>query len=514
MATRAKLLTPLPILGLDKSKPGLFIAARATTNARNSRVRRSIIEKRPGTVALGLTLAERVQEIFEFNDGSVYHLCRWGLTKFQEYNRVTGIWDDKANAVLTGDVSDQISVATPLLSGARILTYTNGLDAIRKYTGAGNDADLGGSPPLAKFVIDFGPYLLLLNVTTGGDHFGWRVQWPDTGAIETWTGGNANFQDLLEDSGDITGGGKFGQYVTVHKEDSIYIGYLTQDTTVFRFERRATGAGTIAHRTIKTLPTGEQIFLARDGLRLFQGTSAPLIESPVADEIREYLNPEHAYKSFAVLRRELDEVWIAMPLGSDTEPATVYKFNYVTRQLHADYRDGLTAVGLYTNTLGQTSWDELTHTWDAWVGPWNNIQLASLNPITAFGDEDGVTTKEDTGSSDNGTAIDLEWDSKDFGSVDYELSPDTMMEWQAIHLWLKGSGSASIYYSLDEGGSWTLIDTIALSSDYPSDTSPQIVYFDVLSTKCRMRLKHNSNNQTVSMKQFAMIAVPREETDY
>jgi hypothetical protein len=514
MARRAKLLTPLPVLGLDKSKPGQFIAARATTNAKNARVRRSIIEKRGGTAAIGLTLGERVQEIFEFNDGSVYHLCRWGPTKFQEFDRASKVWQNKANAPLTGGVDDQISVATPLLSGSRILAYTNGLDAIRKYTGSGNDANLGGSPPIAKYVIDFGPYLVLLNVTDGGNHYGWRVQWPDTGDCETWSGGNANSQDLLEDSGDITGGGKFGQYITVHKEDSIYIGYLTQDTTVFHFERRATGAGTIAHRSIKTLPTGEQIFLARDGLRLFQGTSAPLIESPIADEIREFLNPQYAYKSFADLRRELDEVWIAMPIGNDTEPATVYKFNYVTRQLHVDYRTNMTACGLYTNTVGQITWDDLSHTWDAWVGPWDNIQLASLNPITAFGDSSGVTTKEDTGSSDNGTAIDLEWDSKDFGSDDYGLEPNLMMEWQGIHLWLKGSGSASIYYSVDEGQSWTLIDTIALNSDYPDDMDPQVVYFDSLSTKCRMRLKHNTNNQTVAMKQFAMIAVPREETDY
>lgn len=514
MANRAKLLTSIPLFGLDKSKPGEFIAARATTNAKNAHIRRSIIEKRPGNMVMGLSLGERIQEIFEFSDGATYHLCRWGMAGFQEYNRVSGIWESKASSPLTGVVSDQISVATPLLSGARVLTYTNGRDAIRKKVGSANDAVLGGSPPLAKFIIDFGPYLLLLHVTDSGNVYGWRMQWCDTGLIETWTGGNAGSQDLLEDSGDITGGGKFGQYVTVHKEDSIYIGYLTQDSTVFHFERRATGAGTIAHRSIKTLPTGEQIFLARDGLRLFQGTSAPLIESPVSDDIREGLNPQYAYKSFSILRRELDEVWIAMPIGSDTEPMTVYKFNYVTRQLYLDYRTELTAIGLYTNTIGQTSWNDLDHSWDAWVGPWNNVRLGSLNPITVFGDSAGITTQENTGSSDNGTAIDMEWDSKDFASRDYGLDPDMYMEWQAIHVWLKGSGSASIYFSTDEGGSWALAGTIALTSGYPVDADPQIVYFDGLSTKCRIRLKHNSDNQTISMKQFALIAVPREETDY
>lgn len=514
MAKRAKVITPLPVLGFDTSKPGEYIAARGTTGGQNIRVRRSIIEKRPGVEALGDPLGERVQALLELDDGANTHFVRIGTSKVEVLNKSTLIWSSIASAPLTGDETNQISSAFPVLAGRRILTFTNEEDVIRKYTGSGNDAALGGSPPRAKFMIFFGGYLVLVNITDGGNHFGWRVQWPDTGDPETWGSGNAGSQELLEDSLDATGVGYFGQYFTIHKETSIYIGYLTNDTSIFRFERRDTGAGTVAHKTIITLPTGEQFFLARDGFRLFNGNTAPLVESPINQDIRDYLNPEHAYKSWAKIVRELDEVWCGVPIGSDTEPSTIYKFNYVTRQMHVDKRSNVTAVGEYLNTTGQTTWDELTTTWDGWVGPWDDIQLRSLNPVVCFGDSDGITTRQIVGSSDNGEAIEAIWDSKGFTSDDLGYDPGMLVEWQGSHIWARGSGSLEVYTSIDGGSSWVLAESIVLSSDYPADTNPQMVYYDRLSAQCKIRLRHIGNAQTFQLKQFAMIGVPREESDF
>lgn len=515
MPKRVKLITPLPVLGIDTSKPGEYVAARATTFSSNMRVRRSIIEKRPGTEAVGVSLGERIQEQLEYDDGSNQHPIRIGLTAIQELNKATDVWSSIAGAALTGTITDQISYAFPLLSGQRILAYTNGRDPIRKYIGTGTDADLGGSPPRARFVFFFGGYLLLLDVTDSGNRFPWRIQWPDTGAPETWTGGNAGSQELLEDSKGITGPGYFGSNTfTVHKEDSIYIGYLTDTSAVFRFERRDTGAGTIAHRTIKTLPTGEQFFLASDGFRLFNGNTAPLIESSITEDIRDSLNPENSYKSWAKVVRELDEIWCGVPMGSETEPTTIYKFNYVTRQMHVDNRESITAIGEYANTEGQPNWDSLTTSWDGWVGTWDNKRLLSLNPIICFGDSSGVTTRETIGSSDNGIAISATWDAKDITADDFGLDPGMLMEFQEAHIWARGSGTLAIYVSFDGGGMWTLAGNITLTSDYPADTAPQVVYFDQLSARCRIRLSHNGLDQTVQFKQYALMGVPREETDY
>lgn len=506
------------VLGIDTSKPGEYIAAQATSYARNVKIKRALIMKRQGTEVLGVddapataSLGERVQKLIELETGLDKHFYRIGPTKFEELNRTTLRWDNRAHAPLTSAASDMVSAALPVLAGDRVLVYTNGIDQVRKCDGSGNDADLGGSPPLARFVFYYGNYVILAYVTDGGDVFPWRVQWCDTGLPETWSGGNAGSQELLEDSADITGVGYFGQYFTIHKESAIYVGYLTQTSNVFRFERRETGAGTVAGNSLQTLPTGEQAFLARDGIRLFNGISAPLVESPINDDIRDYLNPEHAYKSWSKVVREQDEYWVGVPLGSDTEPSTIYKFNYVTRQVHVDERTEATAIGEYKNTTGQISWDELPSTWDGWVGPWDDIQLLSLNSIIVFGFVDGTTSRQNSGSSDSGVAINGTWDAKDFGSVLFGADPNKIMEWQALNVWAKGNGDLTVYYSIDSGSSWVLAGTVALTSDYPADLSPTIVYFHVISAKLRVRLINQVDGETFSIKQFGLMAVVMDE---
>ena len=54
----------------------------------------------------------------------------------------------------------------------------------------------------------------------------------------TWTGGNSGSVDLVEDGNEITGLNVFGQYVCVHKETAIYLGFLTGTSAIFQFDRR------------------------------------------------------------------------------------------------------------------------------------------------------------------------------------------------------------------------------------------------------------------------------------
>lgn len=511
MARRLKLLEPLPVLGIDTSKPGEYVASRATTNSQNVRVKRSLIQTRSGTELLGASLAERVQFMAELDTGSGTFFLRFGLTNVELLNKSTLAWTSVAHSALTGLVSDQISVAFPLLSGVRIMTFTNGLDAIRKYTGAGNDADLGGSPPLAKFMLFYGSYLILMYVTVSGDVFPWRVQWCDTGDPEEWTTGNAGSAELLEDSADITGCGYFGQYFTIHKENAIYVGYLTQSSGVFNFERRETGAGTVANKTIQSLPTGEQIFLARDGFRVFNGNTAPLVESPINDEIRDFLNPAYAYKSWSKIVRENDEYWCGVAIGNQTEPDTVFKFNYVTRQVHIDIRTDATACADYRNTVGQRTWNDIPNSWDSDTAHWNDIALATLNPITAFGFSDGATTRQNTSSSDVGEPIDSSWDSRDFSAKDYGLPENMLMEWQGFQLWCKGNGTIEAMYSTDGGLSWMTAGFLTVSSEFPSDFAPQMIYFNAVSSRLRVRIRNQNDAEQFTMKQFAPVAVSREE---
>jgi hypothetical protein len=163
----------------------------------------------------------------EFVCEGVKYNIRVGLDKIEKYNDVTTSWDDITvdKTDLTGTTTDLVSTALPLLSGESIICITNGKDAIVKWNATGLCEVLGGTPPVAKFIQEYKTYLVCANIQ-GGVDISQRVQWSDTADPEEWSGGNSGAVDLIEDGGDITGLSLFGDYLCVHKQNSIYLGYL------------------------------------------------------------------------------------------------------------------------------------------------------------------------------------------------------------------------------------------------------------------------------------------------
>jgi hypothetical protein len=503
----AKLNIPLPSKGLVVDRPAEYVDSRSAFNIKNMELDRNVIKKRLGTSALGATLSERILRYFELEIGNQTRLIRVGLTKVQAYTKATDTWANIHNTLLTGSVSDLVSYAFPLLSGTKIACFTNGVNAIRKISMAGNDADLGGTPPVAKFMQAYGPYLVLAYITTGGNTFYSRVQWCDTGLPETWSGGNANSVDLLEDPEDITGLGLFSRFLTVHKNNSIYLGQLITTSGVFSFDRKSTEVGAITGAAIENIPSGEQIFMATDGIHLFNGITAPLIESPIQEEIREELNPAQLHKASAIFVEDLDEVWFSVATGSDDEPQTIYKYNWRTRQIYKDERSNLTTMGLYLNTTEDT-WDQRTIAWNSDTTRWNTKINGSLNSVPILGDSTGISTRRTANSNnDNGVAVESIWETKDFTAEDFEIPDiDVIMRWTGLEIWAKGN-SVRVDYSSDNGTTWTTISTVTLSSSYPTDASPIQLYFDKKSSQMRFRFFNNTSAESFHLKKYQIEAV-------
>lgn len=505
-----KLNIPLPSKGLVIDRPAEYVDERSAYNIRNMEFNRNILRKRSGSSLLGSSLGERVMRLFELQVGAETRLIRAGLTKVEELDKPTSVWNDIASSALTGTADDYVSVAYPLISGVKHAIFTNGIDAIRKVGITGNDAVLGGTPPKAKFSISFGPYLVIAYIIDGGNTFYSRVQWSDTGDPETWSGGNAGSTNLLEDPDDITGLGVFGNFLTIHKGTSIYLGQLVTTRDVFRFDRKSTGVGCVAEATIANIPSGEQIFLGTDGIHLFNGITAPLIDSPIQDELRETINPAVVNRSNALYVNELDEYWVAVPIGSDTEPSTIYKYNWRTRQVYRDDRPNNTAMSLYLNTTSVT-WDSAVGTWDSQVKRWDSNDALSLNKVIVFGNSSGDTYKRESGATADGTSsINSLWETKEFTAVDFGLQDiDTIMRWKGFELWASGN-SMDLQYSIDSGESWVSVQTITLNSYYPTDSEPLSIYFDVVSSSIRFRFLNSSSNHVFSIKKYQVHATPRE----
>lgn len=508
-----KLNIPLPSKGLVVDRPAEYVDSRSQSSVKNMELTRSVIRKRVGTMAMGSTLSERVMRYFELEVGAVLKLFRVGITDVQEYDQGADTWSTVANAALTGSAADPVDYAFPVLSGERIAVFTNGIDNIRKIGITGNDADLGGTPPKAKYCQAFGSYVFLANITNdgSGNAFPNRVQWSDTGDPETWTGGNSGSKELLDDSEFITGINLFSNYLVIHKPSSIYVGQLVSTSDVIVFDRKSTGVGTVAGATIVNLPSGEQIFLASDGIHVFNGITAPLIDSPIQDELRESMNAEHLNKCQGVYVEELDEYHVSIPIGSETEPSTVYRYNMRTKQVFKNMMPELTAMGLYTNTQ-QLRWSDFAVPWSSVSIRWNSRVAQSLSPLLIYGDSSGNSTKRSTTvNNDSGVAIDAQFETKEFTANDFGVSNiDTTMRWTGLELWAKGN-NVDISYSTDGGTSFTNIGTVSLDSDYPTDASPLEVYFDFFSSGAIFRFRNNTLGETFHVKKYQIKAIIREE---
>lgn len=508
-----------PVKGLDVGAPGTLVDKNSTTNCGNVEINRYLIRKRLGGSVLGATLAERILAYGGFQENGVNYLLRVGPTKVQSLDASGTSWVDIHNSLLAGGDDLTVDFAFPLLSGLRVAVYTNYVNNIRKWTGTGNDSDLSGAPK-CKFLLNYKGYLMALNVDDGSPNkFRQRVQWCDVGDIEEWDesvpGSQAGAVDLLEDDLEITGGAYFGDYAAIHKANSIYLGYLTGNDDIFRFDRKETTAGTCAHKTILNLPSGNQIFLSTSGFRLFNGISAPWIESTINEEIVEFLNPSFNYRCWGIIVKELNEAWFGLTIGSDALPRTIYKYNYLTGDLFkdsfADTVGMVTAAGLFLKST-DASWDSDSDSWDTDTSRWDTITALAANPRVIWGFDEGISIERTDSPNDNGIAIAAFWDSKDFTAEDFgvEEAEGTLMEWQEVEIVAKGTG-LTLSYSTDEGVTFTPLKTFALNSEFQTDATPARAYFRKTSTKLRLRFENSVLSGTFSLKQFRIKAIAREE---
>jgi len=498
----------LLIKGIDISKPAEYIAENSARNSENFEISRGVLTKRSGTIQLGSIIGGTDYEIMggrEFEREGVSYNIRVGRDSIEYYNTTTTTWVDITGNTLTGTTTDLVDTAIPLLSGNRILCITNGLDAIRKWTATGTTENLGGTPPVAKYIQEYKTYLVTANIA-GGVDIPERVQWSSTADPENWSSGNAGAVDLVEDGEDITGLNLFGAYLCVHKERSIYLGYLVSSSSIFLFDRKATGVGTVANKSIQNIPTGEQIFLAKDGLYLFNGVNCRSLSQEINEEIRDGLNAEYANKTWSVLIREKKEVWIGIPMGSETTGSTVYKYNYETGTILKDTRPYMATAWIGESTAGLT-WDESVGTWDSSTERWDGIGLAKGSDTINLSDTNGYTYKVTSDTpNDDGTAVRAVWETKDFQDSQQRIS-----RFNKLELWAKGN-SVRLEYSTDHGDTWTeMIDSpMTLTDSYPGIDSPDIFYFDTVGSTIRFRFSNANLSQVLGIKQFIISYIPRE----
>jgi hypothetical protein len=124
-----------------------------------------------------------------------------------------------------------------------------------------------------------------------------------------------------------------------------------------------------------------------------------------------------------------------------------------------------------------------------------------------LGHTDGtVTVVDETLKADNGSNINAYFVTKDF-----QDSQDTISRWKQMEIWAKG-GTLTVEYSTDGGDNWTEISNspLTLTTTFPDFDSPDILYFDVVSSKIRFRFSNDTDDESLSIKQFILQYSQRE----
>lgn len=500
----------LPDKGRDHSVPAALLDDRYGFSE-NMEARQGEIVKRPGKSLYGPAAASASSilgyKVLELNSLSKF-LVRATKSKIESFNPSSGGWASISVSDLAGGDDDLVNFTVVSESG--LLLSTNRLDAIRKWTGAGFMSDLGGSPPKASYITYISPYILLADVDDGISRNPWKVQWPDTGYPEIWTGGNSGAVVLGSEPSPIKNIARIDEFVAVYKKNSLWIGRKVDTADVFRFDMQKSGIGLAASRAFTDV-NGIHYFMSTNDFYIWNGGSqVQSIGKAIRDKVFAELDYSKIGRCFAFHARGKKEVWFFVVTAGNSWPTVVWRYRYDTGNWYMDTCSEITAAIIWQRT-SSTSWDDDSGTWDDDPGVWDEGTETKDSDELILGDSSGRSLKVDPSTyNDLGTAIKAVYETIDFFANKFEYNE----RWLEFHFWAKGPGTLRIYYSIDYGDTWINIPYTSSKNSFTlSDIYVKYeAYLDVVSSKIRFKFIEESADKTLWLRYFMPFWVEREQT--
>lgn len=190
-------------------------------------------------------------------------------TSTKLYELTASSWTDVSGAVYTTAGTDVWSFAQ---WGDQVMA-TNFADAVQVITiGGGAFADLGGTPPKARYVATVDNFAVLANILDGVNYYPQRIAWSDQNDNTTWTPTTTNQAgtfDFRNNGGWIQGivGGDAG---IIFQEFAITRMTYVGPPKNFQFDTLEQERGAFAAGSI--IPIGDNIaYLSQSGFFVFDG---------------------------------------------------------------------------------------------------------------------------------------------------------------------------------------------------------------------------------------------------
>lgn len=481
---------PLPVKGLDYRKPGWELEQGYAPNSQDFWIYKREGRKRKGYADYGsnlpLTGSGAVAAITEFETfAGTNYLLAITVDDVFKYDPSTDNWGS-LSASLSGDIDYPISF-TEMNNN---FIFTNYIDEIKKWTGSGNVAALGGASAYkAKVVKQFYNHLFLLHTTESGTPVPQRVRWSDVGDPEDWSTGDAGSNDLVDVPGWIVGAELLADHLVIYKEDSIILCDWSGGTSIFSFTNKILGTGLYAQNSLVYLKD-RHYFLGNDNVYAYDGSNILYeIGNAIKDELFTTINAEYKDRIFAFKSDQYRQYWLCVPTTT-AYPDTAWVYNWEEKSW-LKFKLSITAGGFYSAQVLST-WDAITSTWNDIDSMWDDKIFADVFPALLFGSSDGYIRQFDYLSTNDGaSAIDGYFETPDYIVKEEKSDRALIGRWLGVKFYAQGD-EVTISYSTDEGTNWTATTAVTLAATWDEYTVP----FDVTSDKLRLRFRNNTAGES------------------
>lgn len=337
MATEYESVTlPVPLGGLNFAMSENLLDHLYCRDMMNMIIEDGLISVRGGyeQIAAGFPSSFPVMEGLEYGDtGGTLHTIFLTTRKMVRYTS-SPTWTATSTLDLTGDDDNAIFAAPVGGLSTENLYITNGVDAIKVWTGSGNWANLtttGITNLRAKCLIGYKGHLVVGNVTENGTAIPYRIRWSTAGNPTTWNTVTAGFQNLIEDEANskVMCFHPFGPVLVAYKEHAIYTLTYQGDPNYFVPRMVVSDRGAISPKAVA--PFGDaHLVVTQDNIHVFDGAGF-IIPSPgdrIKKDFFDNLNWEQRHKIFCRAFPNKYQVWIIYPTGASTTNNAAYCWNY------------------------------------------------------------------------------------------------------------------------------------------------------------------------------------------
>ena len=483
-----------PISGIHVEAPSTMIDPRASPRLNNANAYYGVVQKDYGTslFATGTVagthsvIGTAPSLIFEANFPDSTVLQVFTHTRMYRYMPPIGT-ATTADGFLIDSIAYATGTAGDYWSACMHnteLIYVNAKElvqfkAVSSTTGTGLT---GASSYKAYSLESYSNHLNLYRTLEGGIDCYKRIRWTVAGALNhtasDWTTGYSGFVDVLDMDGGIMCQQKIGGGVAIYCDNSVYLQQWVGGSGVYTFTKVINGKGVPSRRSVVS-DGSVNYFISWDNIYKHYGNTdyEPIGNAIKADYISG-MNRSAMAVAWIEYIKDDDELRVHIPTGTSTTCDTCYIYKvrdntwyktddpYVSKGTST--RVANVTIGDLAGSIGEQDWK------------FGDLVSQAGAAITLYGDKSGRVVKRDKmiyTISDSGTSTSrtFVFETKDFSAVN-EIDPltkdrynpsryeDSESRYQKVSVEMKGQGTATLNYSVDEGNSWYPLGSTTLDS--------------------------------------------------